>query len=240
MFIDIGIIAIILICFIVGLTRGTAKSIIKLISLAGALVLTWYLTPFIMDFVFDTDLLNSLVFGESLSLKSLYGGADIASQMESSFIIKTLCSPLKTQCEAIISANGITDVKWIDCLPYVLSVYTATLIVSLIVYMVVRLLIIIVMAIIKAIFLKYKPKALSRFIGGILGIVNSVVMIVWIMLIGCALAPIPALNQPIRSQADSSKAIEWTYNLTQETYDKFIVKDDYILKAIEQAIKNKK
>ena len=135
MFVDIGIIAILLIGLIVGIVRGTAKSIIKMASLAGALVLTWYLTPFVMKFVFDTDMLNQLVFGETLSLKSLFAETAIASQMESSFFIKALASPLTEQVTEILTKTG-SALTYEQCLPYVLAVYSATVFVSFLVYLV--------------------------------------------------------------------------------------------------------
>lgn len=236
MFVDIGIIAILLIGLIVGIVRGTAKSIIKMLSLAGALVLTWYLTPFVMKFVFDTDMLNQLVFGETLSLKSLFAETAIASQMESSFFIKALASPLTEQVTEILTKTG-SALTYEQCLPYVLAVYSATVFVSFLVYLVVRLLIMIIAAIIKAIFLKYKPRALSRIIGGILGVVNSVVITVWILLIGSTLVPMPSLTAPMTSQTDESKILGWTYEFVQKTYNDFLVKDSYIEKAIKAAEK---
>ncbi len=236
MFVDIGIIVVLLIGLIVGIVRGTAKSIIKFVSLVAGLILTWYLTPFIMKFVFDTDFLNQSVFGEQFSLYALFKNTAVYSQYESSVVLKALCAPLISQTDAILQAQGIALTVQ-QCFPYVLAAYSATIIVAFIVYLVVRLLIMIIAAIIKAIFLKYKPKPVSRVIGGIIGMVNSVVAVLWIFLLTSSIIPQNTLTAPVLSQADKSLGVQWTYGFVQEGVEKVMVKDSYIAHAIKEAEK---
>ncbi len=237
MFVDIGIIAILLIGFIVGLVRGTAKSIIKLISLIAGIILTWYLTPFIMKFVFDTDILNELILGDGVSLKVLFKDTKIATLYEGSIILKAIYSPLSKQVTDILATAG-NSLTAEQCLPYVLAMYSATVIVSFLVYLVVRLLIMIIAAIIKAIFLKYKPGGLSRFIGGLFGIINSTVTVLWIFLLTSSVISLPQITQPIADQTKDSKGVQFVYGYVQQGFNTFIVKDDYIQKAMDRAFKD--
>ena len=239
MFVDIGIIVILLIGLIVGIVRGTAKSIIKLLSLVGGLVLTWFLAPYVMKFVFDIPLLNNLIIGEKISLKALFADANIATLTESSFILKTVCTPLQENIGAILAAKEITAITVEQIMPYALAVYSATVFVSFLVYLVVRLLIMIIAAIIKAIFIKNVPGGFSRFIGAILGLVNSVVAIMWIFMLTSAIIGMPALTEPISSQTNGSLGVSWTYEFFQAGFNEHILTDEQIVKYdyIEHACK---
>ena len=218
MFIDIGIIVIVLIGFIIGIVRGAGKSFIKLLSIVGALVLTWRLTPYVLRFVFDgqeegfANIFYQLIFGDGVSL------------VKDSVILQAVCNPLSNYVNSI--HNPALTVE--QYMPYLLAAFSATIIISLIVYLVVRLLVMIIASILKGIFIKYEPTKFSRFVGGLLGIVNSVFVVCIIYILSASVVGIPALSQPIAEQAQDSFAVKYSYTLVVENYSQFMVEEDHL------------
>ena len=96
-----------LIGFIIGIVRGAGKSFIKLLSIVGALVLTWRLTPYVLRFVFDgqeegfANIFYQLIFGDGVSLVKLFEGADIINLSKDSVILQAVCNPLSNYVNSI-------------------------------------------------------------------------------------------------------------------------------------------
>ena len=221
MFVDIGIGVILLIGFIVGIVRGAGKSFIKLLSIAGAAVLTWRLTPYVMRFMLETDLFKQLIFGQGVSLLTLFKETELASISTSSPIFTAICEPLR----AYISSAPLSFEQY---LPYLLAAFSATIIVSLIVYLVVRLLVMIIASILKGIFIKNEPSKFSRFIGSLLGIVNGALVVCIIYILSASIVGLPVLTQPIVEQTQTSYAVNYTYSIVVDNYSKVMIEDDHL------------
>ena len=234
MFVDIGIAVILLIGLIAGIVRGFGRSFLKLISIAVAFVLTWRLTPYVMKFMFETDIFSQLIYGEGLSLCTLFSDASILAMAENSVFLKAICEPL---LEYLVMYEPTAE-QVAYFMPYLLAVFSATVIASLLVYLVVRLLIMIIVSIIKAIFFKYKPKGWSRFFGGILGIVNSAVAVLWILLLASSVSSMTPIAINVANQTKDSIVVNTASEFVLDTYNKYMVQENYLEKAIDQAIRN--
>lgn len=230
--IDIVVLALLLISLIIGIVRGVGKSILKLISILGAFVLTWRLTPLVMNFVLGDDFWCSLVFGDGFSFKKMFEGSHIVELANNSDFFKAILAPLKAYVENANAAGSLEQY-----IPYLLAAFFATVLCSLLVYLVVRLLIMIIMAIIKAIFFKYKPGGISRFFGALFGLVNGAFIVVWAFLLASSFTANTTLENGVADLSNSSISMKFLSSFIPNTYSSIYLEDSTLSKAIEEADK---
>ena len=101
--VDIVVAVIALIALIIGICRGTFKSLLKLFSMALALFITLLMANTVATFILNTPLMTELVLGNSVSLKALYG--ETLATWQDSTLLNAMYAPMVEKLQALGSAT---------------------------------------------------------------------------------------------------------------------------------------
>ena len=90
-YIDIIIIAIIALGALVGLWKGTVKTLISLVCFAVAVLVCFFISDYCLKFLLGVDVIKQFALGEGMSLRSLIGSA---IDLDATGVVKALYEPL--------------------------------------------------------------------------------------------------------------------------------------------------
>ena len=91
-YIDIGIIAFVVLGALIGLWRGTGKTLIKLVCFLLAVLTCFFLSDYCLRFLLGVEAIKNLALGDTFSIYSLIKGAFEGSG-EATGVVRMLYEP---------------------------------------------------------------------------------------------------------------------------------------------------
>ena len=226
---DIVIAVILFLAFIIGISRGTFKSMLKLFSMALALGLTLLMADTVAKFILNNPVMSEMVFGNTVSLKALYG--QIPDGWQDSTLLNALYAPMIEK----LTALGFTGVTAQQMLPSAMAFQSGIVIGCFMLYLVFRIVIMIIAFIIKKLVRKSRKSGLSRLFGGLLGIVNGAIIVSILLSVVMAFVPAQSLSSTVSNFAQDSFAVKHSTTLTQQIATKTMVSDENLKSALTLA-----
>ena len=242
MFVDIGIAVVILICFIVGIARGSLKTFLSIGVIVGGLLLSAWLTGMLASWIRTANpeiyrkFIEFCVSDEkAISLVKIFQGCNI--DYTSSKTLTAIYQPMLNMLEGLTVLDSSSQVVGLDVImPILMSLHLGMLIVLFVVYLAVTIILEIVAHIIKAIVKgksDRKPNGFSRFMGALFGIINGAIIACIIMVVASAVVPVPALTDPMTSQTNNSFVYTTTMPAINNVIEEKIISKDLILDALD-------
>lgn len=231
-YIDIGIIAFIVLGALIGLWRGTGKSLIKLVCFLLAVLTCFFLSDYCLRFLLGVEAIKNLALGDTFSIYSLIKGA-FADSGEATGVIKMLYEPLLTRYQAIGGAAtwGATEEQF---LAVAMSLHLFTVFMTVILYAAARIIASILGYVLKIIFVHGEPNIASRIGGLAIGAVKGAVTVMLALFIVSAIFPF-SFSAPVNEQLTKSKTASAICNVEY----KFITERLYGNQTLELMMENK-
>lgn len=231
-YVDVAIIAIMVLFALIGLWKGVAKTAIKLVCFVASVVVAYFIGGYLLDKALTVGFVKKLVVGDGFSLYKLYYGglsselAAATTAPEVSGIFGLFVAPMIERFTAMggPSVYGITYGQFVAIS---LSVNTLTLLITLVVYGVVRLLAHILAKILKKIFVHGKPKAVGRIVGFVVGAVRGAAIVAVLMIISTVIFPMKfGFAKAYVGTFDESLIGKKTAVYVYDAYDKLVYGSD--------------
>lgn len=193
-YVDVAIIAVIVLFALIGLWKGMAKTSIKLICFAASIVAAYFISDYLLTKALSVGFIKRLVAGEGFSLYGMYYGGLVPEIAEATVapeiggIFGAFVTPMIERFTAMggTEAYGITYGQFIALN---LSVNTLSILLTLVIYGIVRIVAHIVAWILKKIFVHGKPKALGRIFGFVAGAVRGAAIVAVLLVVSTVIFP---------------------------------------------------
>ena len=231
-YIDIGIIAFVVLGALIGLWRGTGKALIKLVCFLLAVLTCFFLSDYCLRFLLGVEAIKNLALGDTFSIYSLIKGAFNGSG-EATGVVKMLYEPLLARYQAIggAAAWGATEEQF---LAVAMSLHLFTVLMTVILYAAARIIASILGYVLKIIFVHGEPNIVSRIGGLAIGAVKGAVTVMLALFIVSAIFPF-SFSAPVNEQLTKSKTASAICNVEY----KFITERLYGNQTLELMMENK-
>ena len=216
-YVDIAIIAVVALFALIGLWKGTGKTIIKLICFAGAILITCFAAEYVIKWLLGVEFLRGFIIGDGFSLRSLYynaiggeafvGSESLAGAMH--LYVQPIVARYSTLAIEELYAMSIAEFTAI-CLTF----NTLNIVICLIIYAVARLVCSIVGWVLGKIILHGETKVLSRLIGFVLGGARGFVLVMVALIVSTVIMPFGwalPYSQTIKESMIGNSTASFTY-----------------------------
>jgi uncharacterized membrane protein required for colicin V production len=237
MFIDIGIIAIILLFLIIGLFKGFFKSVLGLIGTVVSLIITFFLARWLTDLALGNDggFFNKLVLGDTMSLKSLFVGwldntalSGVVIGAESGELTDVVGGGLAAVLGAILSAlaPGTTG-SLVEVTATLLSTGIFFSIVAIVLFIVLKIILAILNSIVDRIRQNKTLRGIDRFFGMLVGAAKGFFTVAIILVVSSFFINLPFMSW-YKEAVDGSTIGRPLYNTFTTWSAKLLPLDDWL------------
>ena len=231
-YIDIGIIAFVVLGALIGLWRGTGKTLIKLVCFLLAVLTCFFLSDYCLRFLLGVEAIKNLALGDTFSIYSLIKGAFEGSG-EATGVVRMLYELLLARYQAIggAAAWGATEEQF---LAVAMSLHLFTVLMTVVLYAAARIIASILGYVLKIIFVHGEPNIASRIGGLVIGAAKGAVTVMLALFIVSAIFPF-SFSAPVNEQLAKSKTASAICNVEY----KFITERLYGNQTLELMMENK-
>lgn len=206
-FIDIGIISVVGLCALVGLWRGTGKTLIKLLCFVLALLTCFFLSDYFLRFLLGVDAIKNLALGDTFSIykliKDRFGDVESATG-----VAKTLYDSLLVRYDAL-GGEAAWGASKQEFLAVAMSLHMFTIFTTAVLYAAARILATILGYVLKIIFVHGEPNLVSRIFGLVIGAAKGVLTV---MILLFALSVVFPFSAGMNDQLTKSKTSQMLCN----------------------------
>ncbi|MBQ8882557.1 MAG: CvpA family protein [Clostridia bacterium] len=189
-YVDIVIIAIVAFMGLWGLWKSFSKTFIKLICFALAIVGTYLVANFVINWLLSIEFIRNFIVGDGFSLKQLYFdaiGGDSFDPNNMSAVMSFFVTPMLDRfTSANIAAYGLNQAQFVAIS---LSINTLNIVLCLLIYAILRLVAMIVSWLLKLIFAHGKPNVFSRLLGFVFGAARGLAFVMVLLIASTAIFP---------------------------------------------------
>lgn len=199
-YIDIIIIAIIALGALVGLWKGTVKTLISLVCFAVAALVCFFISDYCLKFLLGVDVIKQFALGEGMSLRSLIGSA---IDLDATGVVKALYEPLIARYADIggAAAWGATTEEFLSV---AISLHMFTVLITVILYFAARIIASIVGFVLRIIFVHGGTGLISRIAGMVIGAVKGTAVAMLLLFVVSFIFPL-GFSKPVTDAMDQSK-----------------------------------
>ena len=243
-YIDIIIIALVALGGLLGLWKGTGKTLIKFICFAITIVATYFIATKLTDWLLGVGFVRKFIVGEKTSFMSLYLNkmsgifAGVEEGAKLTGLLGSFVNPMIDRYTAIggPTAYGLTYSEFVALHS---AVHLLNIIACILVYGIVRLVVALISKLLKAVLLKGdQPGKLSRIFGFIFGATRGVALVIVIFILASTITPFKfadkyntAVNESVLGEFVTEKTYSLTDNILYgkgaEKTEKLLVKLGY-------------
>ena len=216
-YVDIAIIAIIALFALIGMWKGVGKTAIKIICFAGAIVITYFVAEYVINWLLGVEFLRGFIVGDGLSLRTLYynaiGGEAFVGAESLTGAMNLYVQPMIDRYFAL----GIEDLYAMSVAEFTaisLALNTLSILICVIVYSLARVVCAIVGWIFGKIFLHGDTKVLSRLLGFVFGSVRGAIWVMVALIISTVIMPFGwalPYSQTVKGSVIGNTAATYTY-----------------------------
>lgn len=199
-YVDIIIIALVILSALIGLWRGVGKALIKLVCFAAAVLVCFFVSDYCLKFLLGVDVIKQIALGESMSIRSLIGSA---IEVDSTGIITKLYTPLLARYAEMGGAAqwGATNEQFLSV---AMSLHMFTVLMTVILYFAAKIVMSIIGYALKIIFVHGAPGLGSRLGGMCIGAVKGVATVMLLLFVISVIFPF-SFAQPVNAELEKSK-----------------------------------
>ncbi len=201
-YIDLIIIALVVLGALVGLWKGVGKSLIGLVCFAVAVLVCFFVSDYCLKFLLGVEPIKQLALGEQTSLRSLIGSMIDA---DATGVVKALYSPL-IERYADIGGAAAWGVSTEEFLSVAMSLHMFTVLITVILYFAARIVASIIGFALKIIFVHGVPKLGSRLGGMAIGAVKGALVSALLLFVVSFIFPF-GFSQSVTDAMDKSKIV---------------------------------
>lgn len=223
-YIDIAIIAIVVLFALIGLWKGAGKTFIKIFCFAGALAGAYFLGKLVVDLTLGVDFIKGFIVSKEGSLASYYLNSfpsSIASATEAtklSGVLGMYINPMIARYTAL-GGPAVYGMTYGQFIASNLAVQTYSLIIYVLLYWLLRVILVVLAWILKKIIVRGTPKGASRIFGFLLGLIRGASFVFVLLVISASITPLEKSSAYTEKLSDSligSFAAEYTYEATDK------------------------
>lgn len=236
-YLDLVVLAFVIICGLVGLKKGFWMSLISLFSGIVILIIVYFIAQPVANWLGQMEFIDSLLYNETGSLQSLIAKAlpmetlnlaQVGTDAVSGAVLATNLKLLGTFVIGLVDPTKFEATTLFgNALATVLTEKAFTIIVGIILYVLIKIVVGIIKSIIRNARERGVVSGLVRFLGFLLGLAKGAAFIIFLMVL-MFLFQEKSFMEPINAQLDKSVVIKPITTMVFESAEKTMEKDTWL------------
>jgi len=221
-YVDIAIIALVILMALIGLWKGAGKELIALVCFVLSLGACYLVADYCLKFILEVEVIRNLALGETFSLRALIGN-EIASAPDSS-VVQALYAPLIARYASFSEVWAVSEAEFLSV---VVSLHLFTIVLSVLLYIAARIIASIVGYILKIIFIHGEVTLVGRIFGLVVGAIKGAAVVCALMFIVSAVFPF-GFSKIVTDEMDKSAIAPPVCKAVYEITGSHLYSDDTI------------